>query len=217
MRISREKSGIRKVTLSSWVLCYLRWVKIPHLNKKCKRRTRTKGKSPPHERVVAFSTGISDLFPLLCEVPPPTPFMYETSIVNFFPNLHTHKKSREHCHTEPQTRGEAKKWGTRVFGGNQPWGPPSVILAGCPAQPWCRWQSAQSGICPQASLKNALFSAGPNALFDHGQNIYSCGAASVVELHGLLLRAGSGDSVTRAQTLLLQGDDRCPLGIKSND
>lgn len=68
------------------------------------------------------------------------------------------------------------------------WGAQAVLPGALPSS----GVDEKADICLQASLKNVLFSAGPNALFDRGQNIYGCWASYFVWLHSPPSKAGLG-------------------------
>lgn len=92
----------------------------------------------------------------------------------FFPNLRTHKKSQEHSNIVPQRRGEAKKQEMCVFTETSPGGP-RAVLTGALSSSGANEKVLKQIICPQASLKNMLFSVGPSVLFDHGQILMAAG------------------------------------------
>lgn len=138
-----------------------------------------------------FWTGISYLLAIILQDSSSYSLHVLNLNLNFLPQFaHTQKNHRGililYLKVEVKLKnGNLGAWPRPVLGC-------TGCAAGCPAQLWCRWESAQADICLQASLKNVLFSAGPNALFDHGQNIYGCWASYLVWLHSPPSKAGLG-------------------------
>lgn len=129
-----------------------------------------------------FWIGILDLLSVIFQ----DSSSYSLQILNLNFNLllqsaHTHKKSQERSSTVPQRKVKLKNrnlglWWGLVLGSRD-----CASRMPCPAL--VQMRKCSSRHLSPGYLKNVLFSVGPNALYGHGQNIYSCLFSVAVQLY----------------------------------